>query len=137
MTRYVPAPLRNLVIERARGRCEYCLIHEDDAIISHEVYHVIAEKHGGPSTAENLAFACFPCNRYKGSDIASVDPLTGEIVPLYNPRVDHWSTHFANENGIIRPLSSIGRATVHLLKLNLPERVLRRQGLISLGRWPE
>jgi len=128
MSRYVPAPLRNLVIERAKGRCEYCLIHEDDAIISHEVDHVVAEKHGGPSTAANLAFACFPCNRYKSSDIASVDPLTGAIVPLYNPRVDPWSAHFADESGIIRPLSNIGRATVHLLKLNLPERVLRRHG---------
>lgn len=137
MTSYVPVPLRDLVIQRAGGRCEYCLIHEDDAIISHEVDHIVAEKHGGTTTPENLAFACFPCNRYKGSDIASVDPLTGDIVPLFNPRMDRWGDHFTTEEAVIRPLSSLGRVTVHLLKLNLPERVLRRQGLISLGRWPE
>jgi hypothetical protein len=137
MTSHVPAPLRGFVIERARGRCEYCLIHNDDAVIDHEVDHIRAEKHGGATNADNLAFACFPCNRYKGTDIASVDPLTGEIVRLYNPRIDRWADHFANDGGIIRPLSSIGRVTVYLLKLNLPERVKRRQGLITLGRWPE
>jgi 5-methylcytosine-specific restriction endonuclease McrA len=43
----IPSSLRQLVIERAQGKCEYCLIHQDDSIYSHEVDHVIARKHGG------------------------------------------------------------------------------------------
>jgi HNH endonuclease len=42
----------------------------------HEADHVIAEKHGGATSADNLAWACFYCNRFKGSDLASVDPTS-------------------------------------------------------------
>jgi hypothetical protein len=48
-------------------------------------------KHG---VVENLAFACVFCNRYKGSDIATVDPVTGEAVRLFDPRQDSWGDHF-------------------------------------------
>ena len=49
------AELRRQVVERAGNRCEYCLIHQDDAIAAHQTDHVIAEKHGGATTLENLA----------------------------------------------------------------------------------
>ena len=42
----IPAELRGLVIERASGHCEYCLIHQDVSIYSHEVDQIIALKHG-------------------------------------------------------------------------------------------
>lgn len=72
----VPERLRRQVQERAKGRCEYCLVHEADMYYPHEADHVIAEKHGGPTSLDNLAWACFYCNRFKGSDLASVDPTT-------------------------------------------------------------
>ena len=75
--------LRKLVIERAQHRCEYCLLHEDDAYFSHCIDHIISRKHGGRSEADNLAYACFRCNVWKGSDIGSLDPQTGRIVPLF------------------------------------------------------
>jgi hypothetical protein len=34
---------------------------------------------------DNLTYACMVCNRYKGSNIASVAP-SGDLVPLFNPR---------------------------------------------------
>lgn len=84
----IPEQLREFVIERANYHCEYCQLHQDDEpIYPHEIDHVIAEKHAGPTTAGNLALACFYCNRFKGTDIASIDPLTGAIVPLFNPRI--------------------------------------------------
>jgi antitoxin (DNA-binding transcriptional repressor) of toxin-antitoxin stability system len=55
---YIPVELRRLVISRADHRCEYCHIHEDDTYFGCEVDHVISEKHGGPTVAENLAYAC-------------------------------------------------------------------------------
>ena len=62
----IPERLRRQVRERAQGRCEYCFIHEADMYYPHEADHVIAEKHGGATSLENLAWACFYCNRFKG-----------------------------------------------------------------------
>jgi HNH endonuclease len=50
----VPERLRRQVQERAQGRCEYCLIHESDMYYPHEPDHVIAEKHGGPTSLDNI-----------------------------------------------------------------------------------
>jgi len=57
-------------------------------IAPHEVDHVIAEKHGGLTEPDNLALSCTLCNKHKGSDLTSIDPETGDIVPLYHPRKD-------------------------------------------------
>jgi 5-methylcytosine-specific restriction endonuclease McrA len=137
MTNYIPANQRRRVIERADGRCEYCLIHQTDtALFDHEIDHIISEKHGGPTTDENLAFACFECNRYKGSDIASVDSETGQITPLFNPRQQTWADHFVLDGPLIRPITAEGRTTVYLLRLNAEQRIQRRKGLIILDKYP-
>ena len=74
------ASLRREVRERAGERCEYCLLAESQAFFPHEPDHLIALKHGGETTSANLALACFDCNRFKGSDIASIDTVTSELV---------------------------------------------------------
>ena len=125
MSTHIPLALRRAVILRANGRCEYCG-KPQIGFIPHEVDHVIAQKHGGATTVENLAFACFECNRYKGSDIASFDPLTGTLVLLFNPRKDLWVNHFRYTKGEIVPLTSIGRVTVMLLRLNDSARITER-----------
>ena len=79
----VPERVRRQVQERAQGRCEYCLIHEADMYYPHEADHVIAEKHGGPTSLDNLAWACFYCNRFKGSDLASVDPTSRKVASSF------------------------------------------------------
>ena len=83
---YISEALRRQVIERAGGCCEYCLIHQQDSLYTHEVDHVIAEKHRGETILENLCLSCLECNRAKGSDFGSFDPETEEITLLYNPR---------------------------------------------------
>jgi len=128
--------LRQYVRRRATYRCEYCLLAEDDGFFAHEIDHVIADKHGGASAAHNLALACFDCNRFKGSDIASIDPLSGSLVRLFDPRTDPWEDHFEADGAILRPLTDVGRATEKLLKLNLPVRVVIRRKLVALGRYP-
>jgi hypothetical protein len=35
------------------------------------------------------------CNRCKGAQIEAADPVTGEVVPLYNPRTDSRHEHFS------------------------------------------
>ncbi|MEK0194876.1 HNH endonuclease signature motif containing protein [Microcoleus anatoxicus] len=106
---YVSASLRRMVCDRANGYCEYCLIPETLALSSHQIDHIIAEKHSGETVESNLALFCSICNKNKGSDIASIDPETGEVVRLYNPRKDRWADHFQlqTESGTIEPLSAI------------------------------
>ncbi|MEG4456153.1 HNH endonuclease signature motif containing protein [Microcoleus sp. N9_A1] len=132
----ISAELRRLVIERASGHCEYYLIHQDVSIYSHEVDHIIALKHCGQTRAENLAFSGLSCNRYKGSDLATIDPVNDEIVPLFHPRRQVWDEHFVLNDARIEGITQIGQATSRLLKLNAPNRILERQILIDIGRYP-
>lgn len=133
MSSYLPAALRCLVYDRAKGCCEYCFTPEIASFASHEVDHIIAEKHGGPMHADNLALSCTLCNKHKGTDLASIDPLTGAITPLYHPRRDHWSEHFCLTVAEVTPLTSVGRVTVRLLQLNRSDRVRERQLLVEAG----
>ncbi len=133
---YIPNGLRQAIIERAAGRCEYCLIHEDDRPESHQVDHVIALKHGGQTISENLALACATCNNNKGSDLATIDLTSEEIVPLFNPRRQDWRDHFDFSGAQIMGLTVIGQSTVRLLRMNDPDRVLLRQILLEAGLYP-
>ena len=128
--------LRRKVRERAGGCCEYCLLPEDQAFFPHEPDHIIATKHGGQSTAENLALACFDCDRFKGSDIASIDPVSSELTPLFNPRRQEWDEHFSITGGSINPRTATGRVTELVMKLNLSSRVEVREILARIGRYP-
>jgi 5-methylcytosine-specific restriction endonuclease McrA len=131
----VPAELRFAVEQRAGGRCEYCLVPSGAVMWPHEADHIIAEQHGGKMDLNNLALACFHCNRRKGPNIASVDPHTQRIVPLFNPRINEWTQHFRIEAVEITPLTENGRATAELLRFNSAERLLVRRALRQAGRW--
>ena len=130
---YIPAALRRLVRERAQDRCEYCLIPESVTLASHWIDHIVAEKHGGKTDAENLANSCTLCNQHKGSDLSSIDPETGLIVPLFNPRRDSWSEHFRLTGGRIEPATATGRVTEQLLQFNRANRIAEREQLVQVG----
>ena len=132
----IPAPLRRFVIERARGCCEYCLLHQDDTAFAHHVDHVIALKHGGRTEEENLALACMECNLHKGSDLAAIDPVEKVVVSLFNPRVQRWSEHFTVVNASVVGTTPTGRATAALLRMNESARLLERQRLLTAGLYP-
>jgi hypothetical protein len=132
----IPAALRATVRERAAGRCEYCRMPEAGTFFPHEPDHVIATQHRGQTEIENLALACLHRNRLKGPNIASVDPETNRIVPLFNPRTDQWFEHFRIEGGRIIPLTPVARATVALLNFDDPDREEARHKLWQVGRYP-
>ncbi|MBT9317308.1 HNH endonuclease [Leptothoe spongobia] len=134
---YIPDSLRRAVSKRAEGKCEYCQIHQTFSIYTHEIDHAVAIKHGGQTNTDNLVLACLPCNRHKGSDLTSIDPFTGEITPLFNPRINTWSKHFELQDAYILGLTAIGRTTIFLLKFNDANRLQRRQLLISQGLYPD
>lgn len=136
MSSYISVELRRLVETRAHGVCEYCLIHEDDTYLGCEVDHIISEKHGGLTEDSNLAYACFFCNRLKGSDVGSVVPGTAVFCRFVNPRSDRWSDHFVLEGDTIKPKTEVGEVTSRILQFNSPERLIERQALRAVGRYP-
>ena len=132
---YIPLSDRRLIQERAANRCDYCLVHAEDADIRHEVDHIIAEKHGGATHIDNLAYACFICNNNKGSDIASLS-IEGAITRFFHPRTDVWNEHFRIEGDQIFPLTAVAEATHRIFVFNSSNRRTERRGLQLLNRYP-
>ncbi len=130
---HVSAALRRLVRERAGECCEYCLIPEVVTWALHTIDHITAEKHGGMTTADNLALACTLCNSRKGTDLTSIDEQTGAIESLFHPRRDRWIDHFQLVGGRIEPRTAKGRCTTRLLRFNDPDRVEERELLVATG----
>lgn len=122
----VSAADRTLVRARALGRCEYCGLPGELAFVEHQIDHIIAIKHGGSSEPGNLALSCTLGNRYKGSDVASIDPKTGFMQALYHPRQQAWGRHFRMSSGHIIGISPAGRTTVQLPQLNRADRLRER-----------
>jgi len=121
------------VIRRARGRCEYCHFPEAAAELPFHVDHIIAEKHGGPTTGANLAWACFSCNLYKGPNIAGIDPVTGKLTRLFHPRRDIWAGHFDWDGVWLRAKTAVGRTTSAVLAMNAADSVAVREALREEG----
>ncbi len=130
---YVSVALRRLVTQRAGDKCEYCQFPQIASFFAFEMEHIIAEKHDGITEAENLALSCPCCNRFKGTDLGSIDSETKQLTPFYNPRTQEWSNHFRLEGGTIVPLTPEGRVTVKILRFNLLESILERQQLSNIG----
>ena len=136
MTGDVSDALRRMVADRAYHVCEYCLVHEEDLYHGCEVDHVISVKHGGLTVPENLAWACFHCNRHKGTDLGSISVPTQKLTRFYNPRSDGWKEHFCWNEARIESLTDIGEVTERLLDFNHPERIAFRRFLAEVARYP-
>ena len=123
--------LRAKVRRRARGRCEYCRIPIRLTTLRGEVDHIIAEQHGGVTILSNLALACSHCNSHKGPNIASIDPQTATLVPLFNPRADRWERHFKWSGPVLVGLTPTGRASIRTLFINDPLEIMARSALME------
>jgi 5-methylcytosine-specific restriction endonuclease McrA len=122
------------VAKQAGGVCEYCRLPQAVAgVAPFNIEHIVARQHGGATIITNLALACGRCNRHKGPNIAGLDPESGAIVPLFNPRKDQWDDHFIWMETSIVARTPIGRTTVQVLALNAPDRILVRQELAAAG----
>jgi hypothetical protein len=124
------------VRRRAAGLCEYCHIPEAAFRRAFHIEHVIARQHGGATDFGNLALACWTCNLKKGPNLTGIDPQTGQITPLFNPRSDRWADHFVFSVGTsieIRGLTAVGRTTVILLGMNAEFRQMARYQLWREG----
>lgn len=116
----ISAAKRKEVEKRAKNLCEYCLCPQDHSPQPFSIEHILPKAKKGSDDLGNLALACQACNNAKYIKIEALDPLSREIVPLYNPRKDVWSQHFAwnTDFSEIIGISPTGRATVKTLKVN-------------------
>ena len=130
------AAQREAVRRQAGGRCEYCRLPDSAMELEDfHVEHIIARKHGGADDADNLAWACIFCNLYKGPNLASFDPDTGELTRLFHPRRDRWEQHFRFEGSVIVGLTPVDRTTCWLLELNSEIFTTLRISLMREERW--
>ena len=136
MSASVSKKVRQIVDERAKFRCEYCRIKEEDSFLDFQIDHIVSKKHGGGSELENLAYACPHCNQNKDSDLTTFIGSYENIVPVFHPRKENWFSHFEAVDGAIEALTEKGEATIKLLNLNDPERVIIRRILQDIGLFP-
>jgi hypothetical protein len=131
-------PRYTSVARRAFHRCEYCHAPELVFNLRFEVEHVIPVAQGGEDDEANLALACRSCNLHKGIDVSGVDPISGEVVRLFHPRLDRWSEHFQVDQvtGRIVGITPLGRTTASRLSLNSASQLLARRQWIRLGVFP-
>ena len=128
--------LRQLVWERAQSCCEYCRLPQAHDPRPFHLDHIRPQKHDGPTVSENLALSCAACSLYKGPNPAGYDPETDKIYPLFNPRSQSWDEHFEWNLGTLQGKTPVGRTTIHVLRINEPQRVQHRELLVELGVFP-
>lgn len=115
----VPSELREIVIVRAKDRCEYCQLSQLGQEATFHIDHVQPRNLGGLTILGNLALACVSCSLRKWARVSAPDPETGEIVSLFNPRTQDWSEHFSWSDGLLIPLTASGRAAVRPIILSI------------------
>ena len=130
--------VRQQIFAEADHRCEYCRTSRRLIGIPLVIDHIIPRSAGGGNERENLAAACYRCNEFKGAKTRAIDHVTGEPVPLFNPRTQVWREHFAWANGgtHIVGLTPTGRANVVALRLNNDYIVEARALWITRGWHP-
>ncbi len=123
------AEQRKVVAERAGYCCEYCYSQLRFSPDPFSIEHVLPRSSGGTDEMDNLALACQGCNNRKYTSVEAIDPVSGQMVPLYHPRQDQWEEHFGwNEDfSLIVGLTATGRATIEKLQIN-------REGVVNLRR---
>lgn len=135
---YVPQALRASVAAEARYRCGYCLVREVVVGVAMEIDHIVPESLGGPTEESNLWLACSSCNDRKNDRIAALDPESGEVVRVFDPRRQKWSEHFrwSASGELMIGRTPVGRATIVLLDLNRPLLVRSRRLWVLAGWHP-
>jgi 5-methylcytosine-specific restriction endonuclease McrA len=122
----------------ARGECGYCRAPQRALPYRLEVEHLLPTSLGGGDGRDNLWLSCHKCNKLRSNRIAAPDPLTQQVVPLFNPRQNNWKDHFTweGEGLYVVGRTAIGRATVATLQLNDTYHQSARMVWILAGIYP-
>ncbi|WGV23909.1 HNH endonuclease [Halotia branconii] len=132
---------KKLIRQRAKFLCEYCHSSEEASAALFSIDHIVPQSLGGSDDSDNLALACQRCNGYRYNFTTGIDPDTGQMLSLFNPRQQKWCEHFIwSADGLkIIGITSVGRATCNRLDLN-DERhnegsIVKARRLCMKGGW--
>ncbi|MEZ4766840.1 MAG: HNH endonuclease signature motif containing protein [Caldilineales bacterium] len=134
----ISAELQDRIRRQADNRCGYCQSHQKYVMGKLEIDHLIPRSKGGNDEEDNLWLSCRLCNNAKRDQTHGVDPLTREVMPLFNPRTQALPDHFrwSDDGAQIVELMPCGRATVLALQLNNLLAVMVRQAWVVAGWHP-
>jgi len=123
----MPHPRHDRVRARFAARCGYCGVSEEEAGGELTVDHYIPAIAGGGDADDNLVYACFRCNLFKGVFHPTPEDRARAHVVLH-PLRDDLSKHLKLEEatGRLQPLTETGRFHIALLHLNRPALVALR-----------
>jgi HNH endonuclease len=135
---YISPVIKRLIFDTANGCCEYCKCPADFTTEFFSIEHILPRSKGGLDDLINLALACIGCNIFKSDKTEFIDPVSQQIMPLFNPRIMVWQEHFTWDETltIIIGKTAIGRATVEALQLNRRQVKNLRRALIAIGEHP-
>ena len=134
---YFPVDLERRVRAAATNRCGYCQSPQYLVMARLEMEHIIPRSKGGSDDESNLWLSCPLCNGHKSDKTHAIDPETGQLVPLFNPRTQSWFEHFRwTSDGLrIAGLSPIGRETAAALHLDDDPDALEVRSYWVLAGW--
>jgi hypothetical protein len=118
----VAEELARAVRARAKGRCQFCQMHEALQGATFHIEHVIPRSMAGRTALENLVLACPSCNFHKSARTSAIDPITETVVSLFHPLQQRWPEHFQIIGTVINGITPTGRATAEALRFNTPRR---------------
>lgn len=130
--------VRQRLSQQASFRCGYCHTQEAVSGVPLTVEHILPRARGGSDNEDNLWMSCRLCNEANGVQTYAVDSLSGELVPLFNPRQQVWAEHFVWSGDGVQVIgcSPTGRATVTALSLNTEFRIRTRALWVEVGWHP-
>jgi 5-methylcytosine-specific restriction endonuclease McrA len=136
--RSVSRRMQAQIRRRANALCEYCHTAEQWQYVPFTVDHIVPLAQGGSNRLDNLALACFHCNRRKSAHTQALDPESNELVPLFHPRHHVWADHFiwSVDGARIVGLTPIGNATIVALELNRERALAIRAADLAVDRHP-
>lgn len=138
MASHLSVSLKAQIAATDKGRCCYCQTSELISGLAMTYDHILPRALGGENTFENVCLACPRCNECKSDRLAVLDPVSGQEVPLFHPRQECWSEHFAwsADGMLLEGLSAVGRATVAALRMNQAVIVKARERWVMSGWHP-
>ena len=117
-------PRHEFVRERYGRRCGYCGVSEVDCGGPLTVDHHLPVATAGNDSEDNLVYACFRCNSYKGDYWQPAEETLRVLHPSRDDTTLHY--HYQEATGRLEPLTETGGFHITLLRLNRPELVAHR-----------
>ncbi|MBM4297796.1 MAG: HNH endonuclease [Deltaproteobacteria bacterium] len=93
-------------------------MHQELQGAAFHVEHIAPRALGGSDELDNFAWVRPGCNLTKANRVMITDPLTGQVVRVFHPRLDEWTEHFGWEGYELVGRTPIGRALVEAFNLN-------------------